>query len=383
MNEVGLLQPIIIAEDGVLIAGWHRVEAAKQLGWKTIPGVIAKDGSADLKRLMELDENLVRADLSPAERAAHQAEWKAIYERQHPEGRRGGDRGNQYTGGKPASRQNGDVVQRHTKKAREAQGVSERTVQREVERAANIPQLAQLVGTSLDTASELDALAKLPNDRQTPLIARAKNGEKVSAKAEAKKLRREEREAALLRKQMALPDLKFGVIVEDFEWDQQVWSRTTGMDRHAANHYPVSERAHTAEEIHEYTKDRFACAADDCVLFMWATAPYLAVAIDVLRLRGFRYVSNYVWGKDRLGTGYWNRNKHEHLLIGVKGNIPCPAPGTQWNSLIMAPVGRHSTKPECFLEMIEGYFPNLAKIELNPRGPARPCWDCWGNEVAE
>lgn len=88
----------------------------------------------------------------------------------------------------------------------------------------------------------------------------------------------------------------------------------TGMDRHAANHYPVSADAHTAEH--------FTIAADNCALFMCATAPYLAVAMDVLRLRGFRYVSNYVIGKERAITGYWNRNRHEHLLIGTKGDIP-------------------------------------------------------------
>jgi N6-adenosine-specific RNA methylase IME4 len=122
------------------------------------------------------------------------------------------------------------------------------------------------------------------------------------------------------------------VIVEDFEWDFEVRSRQTGMDRHAANHYPVSEDAHTAEEIIERTRDRFACAADDCVLFMWATVPFLAVAIDVMRQRGFRYVSSYVWGKEKIGTGYWSRNKHEYLLVGVRGAIPAPAPGTQWDS---------------------------------------------------
>jgi N6-adenosine-specific RNA methylase IME4 len=100
------------------------------------------------------------------------------------------------------------------------------------------------------------------------------------------------------------------VIVEDFEWDFVVRSRQTGMDRHAANHYPVSEDAHTAEEIVERTRDRFACAAADCVLFMWATVPYLAVALDVMRLRGFQYLSSYVWGKDKIITGYWNRNSH-------------------------------------------------------------------------
>src|SRR5215472_14874787 len=92
-----------------------------------------------------------------------------------------------------------------------------------------------------------------------------------STKTICKQERRAERERALATKQLALPDLKFGVIVEDFEWDLQVYSRDTGMDRHAANHYPVSEDAHTPEEIVQRTAERFACAADDCVLFMWTT----------------------------------------------------------------------------------------------------------------
>jgi N6-adenosine-specific RNA methylase IME4 len=55
--------------------------------------------------------------------------------------------------------------------------------------------------------------------------------------------------------------------------------------------------------------------------------------------------------------------------------------GTQWASVIEEPVGAHSAKPERFAEMIESYFPNLPKIELNRRGPARPGWDAWGNEA--
>ena len=95
---------------------------------------------------------------------------------------------------------------------------------------------------------------------------------------------------------------------------------------------------------------------------------------------GFAYRSNIVWAKDRLGTGYWTRNKHEHLLIGARGAIPAPAMGRQWPSLIEAPVGAHSAKPEVFLDLVEAYFPTLPKIELNRRGPARPGWDAWGNE---
>jgi len=190
------------------------------------------------------------------------------------------------------------------------------------------------------------------------------------------------REFLLGQKILHAPAHKMAVIVEDFEWDHVTWS-DKGRDRAADNHYIVARDAHTAEEIIARTKDRFECAADDCVLWMWSTVQHLAVAIDVMRLRGFDYKSHYAWGKDSISLGYWGRNKHEILLIGVRGNIPCPAPGTQWESLILAPKGKHSAKPETFLEMIEQYFPTLPKIELNRRGPKRGGWDAWGNESDE
>jgi N6-adenosine-specific RNA methylase IME4 len=202
-----------------------------------------------------------------------------------------------------------------------------------------------------------------------------------AAQQRRKKARRAERERELAARQLALPTKKYGVVVEDFEWDFKVYSRETGMDRHASNHYPTSTNAHEPAEIVERTKDRLACAAEDCALFMWATVPRLAIAIGVLRARGFRYVSSWVWDKTITGTGYWNRNRHEYLLLGTRGAIPCPAPGDQWQSLIVAPRGRHSEKPEVFLEMIERYFPNVPKIELNRRGQARPGWDAFGNEA--
>jgi hypothetical protein len=59
------------------------------LGWSAVQAIISDDRSADLWRLQEIDENLVRADLSPAERAAHHAERKRLYEREHPETRNG------------------------------------------------------------------------------------------------------------------------------------------------------------------------------------------------------------------------------------------------------------------------------------------------------
>jgi N6-adenosine-specific RNA methylase IME4 len=190
-----------------------------------------------------------------------------------------------------------------------------------------------------------------------------------------KRRRRAERERLLAGKIVALPDKRYGVIVADPEWKDTVWSEETGMDRHAGNHYPTSDAAVIA------SRNVASISAKDCVLWIWTTNQHLRIALGVMEAWGFEYKSNYCWGKDKFSTGRWNRSKHELLLIGTQGKVPCPAPGTQWESLVMAPRGKHSAKPECFLEMIETYYPNVPKIELNRRGPPRPGWDAWGNEA--
>jgi N6-adenosine-specific RNA methylase IME4 len=196
------------------------------------------------------------------------------------------------------------------------------------------------------------------------------NGQKLS-KAE----RRAARERELADKICALPQKKYGVIVADPEWRFEPWSRETGMDRAADNHYPTSTVCDIA------ARDVQSIAADDCVLFLWATVPILPGAFLVLSSWGFDYKSHCVWIKDNPGTGYWFRNQHELLLVGTRGKIPAPAPGEQWRSVIDADRGAHSAKPEIFLRMIEEYFPTLPKIELNRRGPPRAGWDAWGNEA--
>ena len=127
--------------------------------------------------------------------------------------------------------------------------------------------------------------------------------------------------------------------------------------------------------------DVASIAAPDSMLFLWATAPMLPEALEVMAAWRFEYRTNFVWAKDRAGTGYWNRNQHELLLVGVRGDVPAPAPGSQWSSLIPAPVGEHSCKPDEARRMIEAYYPTLPKIELFARGEARPGWAAWGNEV--
>jgi N6-adenosine-specific RNA methylase IME4 len=200
----------------------------------------------------------------------------------------------------------------------------------------------------------------------------AREAKLADPKLKAKQARRSTRERELGARQAALPNgRRYGVIVADPEWRFEPWSRESGMDRAADNHYPTSVTEVIA------ARDVASIAADDSVLFLWATSPMLPQALMVMGAWGFDYRSQVIFAKDRIGTGYWFRNKHELLLVGVRGKIPAPAPGRQFASLIDAPVGEHSVKPDSFLEMIEAYYPTLPKIELNARR-RRDGWSVWG-----
>jgi N6-adenosine-specific RNA methylase IME4 len=238
-------------------------------------------------------------------------------------------------------------------------------------------------GVGKDKRSRLGKLVDIPQGDLKQIAAKLREDGKDATPTAVvreitqgdKKERRSKREAVLAEKITALPDKRFGVIVADPEWRFEPWSRETGMDRAADNHYPT-----TLTELIA-ARDVASIAAEDCVLFLWATVPMLPHALLVMSAWGFDYRSNFTWWKDRIGTGYWNRNRHEHLLVGVRGDVPAPAPGTQWPSAFEAPVGEHSAKPAAFLQMIEEYFPSLPKIELNRRGASRPGWEAWGQEA--
>lgn len=236
------------------------------------------------------------------------------------------------------------------------------------------PELVRAVERGHLAVSVAEKASHMSADIQRRIAAEAEAGNVSVARNVVKQEARAERESELAQEQRALPDKKYGVILADPEWRFEVYSRDTGMDRAADNHYPTSATdAICARPVGDI-------AAKDCVLFLWATVPMLPDALKVLAAWGFSYKSHCIWRKDKIGTGYWFRNAHELLLVGTRGDIPAPAMGTQFVSALDAPVGEHSAKPEIFLTMIERYFPTLPKIELNRRGPARPGWDAWGNE---
>ena len=86
--DVGLLNPITLTEDYTLIAGLHRLEAVKLLGWTEIECTIT-DLEGLSAELAELDENFARANLSPLEMGDILKRRKDIYETLYPETKAG------------------------------------------------------------------------------------------------------------------------------------------------------------------------------------------------------------------------------------------------------------------------------------------------------
>lgn len=258
--------------------------------------------------------------------------------------------------------------------------VSEPSIERakKVHRSG-IPELVAAAERGEIAVSAAAQAAELSPEDQREIADQAKAGRKNVVRTTIKKRRRAKREDDLAKKQRDLPDKRYGVVYADPEWRFEPYSRETGLDRAADNHYP------TSETIDIILRPVRKIAAKDCALFLWATAPMLPHALRVMKEWGFEYKTHLIWHKTRngdgRGSGYWFTGEHELLLVGTCGNVPAPATAVA-PSIIEAPwQGRHSAKPEIFAELIEQIFPNLPKIELNRRGEPRPGWDAWGNET--
>lgn len=74
IQEYGLLHPIIVDDDGVLIAGGRRLAAMQKLGFEDVPVRRWQTLGDDDRRIIELEENLQRKDLTAYERSRNLTE---------------------------------------------------------------------------------------------------------------------------------------------------------------------------------------------------------------------------------------------------------------------------------------------------------------------
>lgn len=63
IHRIGLINPVVITPDRVLVAGERRLTACKQIGWTSIPVQFTTDLSDYELQTIELEENIKRVDL--------------------------------------------------------------------------------------------------------------------------------------------------------------------------------------------------------------------------------------------------------------------------------------------------------------------------------
>jgi N6-adenosine-specific RNA methylase IME4 len=170
-----------------------------------------------------------------------------------------------------------------------------------------------------------------------------------------------------------LPAGQFRLIYADPPWQ---YEHSVSESRAVENQYPtMTLDALFAMQIP---------AADDCVLFLWATSPKLAEAMRLIEAWQFDYRTCAVWDKQVLGMGYYFRQQHELLLVAARGSAPIPEPSVRVSSVFKSKRGKHSEKPEMAYQILEKMYPSFTdhdKVELFAR-KARRGWFAWGNEGA-
>jgi N6-adenosine-specific RNA methylase IME4 len=177
----------------------------------------------------------------------------------------------------------------------------------------------------------------------------------------------------------------FGVVYADPPWKY--------------DHPPIGDRSRSPERHYDtMTLDALkalpvaALAAAHAAVFMWATGPMLAQAIELLSAWGFEYKSvAFTWvktvrsGGDGLhwGTGYWTRANAEYVLFGKRGSPRRLDMGVHSivmdGSVVVSPVQGHSRKPA----EVHSHIEQLVRgpyLELFAREQV-PGWITWGNEI--
>ncbi len=184
-----------------------------------------------------------------------------------------------------------------------------------------------------------------------------------------------------------LPRDKYGILYADPPWDYkgqlQHAGQGNGDSGGAVRHYPTVTLAHLKQLPVQ------GIAADNSLLFLWATSPHLDQAIELGKAWGFAWATvAFVWDKERVNPGFYTMSQCELCLVFKRGRIPAPRGARNVRQLVRDRRRAHSRKPDEVRRRIDLMFPSLSKIELFARQPdarlfgaSSNGWHAWGLEA--
>lgn len=178
---------------------------------------------------------------------------------------------------------------------------------------------------------------------------------------------------------------EYDCIVADPPWNESGGGKSK---RGADRHYDLMK---TPDIIEAMITAECWNPAKHCHFYLWVTNNFLPDGLEVMKVLGFRYVTNIVWTKRIMGIGQYFRGQHELCLFGVRGsgyklrskvrNIPSnltalPPPG----AVLYTDTGRHSEKPAEFFDIVRRRTRAARRLNMFSRN-VREGFDAWGYEA--
>jgi len=180
------------------------------------------------------------------------------------------------------------------------------------------------------------------------------------------------------QKEILLPEGKYQIIYADPPWE---YDRTIGQGV-VCEQYPLLN----LEKICNLPIGDLA--AEDSVLFLWATFPKLKEALTVIEAWGFKYRTlGFSWIKLNpknkqpfFGIGSYAKSNCEVCLLATKGDPHKLVKDNSISSVVITEREAHSKKPKEVRDRIERLFGNVSRIELFAREKAKG-WKSWGDQI--
>ena len=266
---VGLMNPVTLDQNNTLIAGLHRLEAAKLLGWTEIECTVM--GMDDVQaELAEIDENIVRTRLNRQELCEQLLRRKEIYETLHPEARHGMRNGQTAKNANLASLETKSFAEDTAEKT----GMSKRAVSRLVQIANNLTGDARRIIEAHDMTQDTALkLSRLSRDEQLEAASMLAAGTMQSVE-QYQEYQRERRKAiAMSRPQLDDPPADTRTEAEKEQEKQESLDGLVREFRRMVEHFL------NQMELYQDCADDFAEMSQTQISAVWDSAAAVDMAI--------------------------------------------------------------------------------------------------------
>ena len=303
IQEIGLLHPIVVRPDGVLIAGERRFRALKLLGWTKVPVTVI-----DLDKVIrgEVAENVFRQDFRPSEMVQIARALEPLL--------------------------------RKEAKTRQGARTDLRETFHDVDGGKTRDKLGACVGVSGRTLEKMMAIVDAAEQHPR------KFGRLIDEMDRTRKTSRPYRELLRLKDEQRIRKLrpvpgKFATLIVDCPWEY---------DQSLAGRARPPYATMTQDELLALPIQKWA--ADECHLYCWATNATMRPALELVAAWGFEQKTILTWVKNCWGLGAYFRNQSEHVIFAIRGTR-----GTRSDSLstvFYAPQQADSEKPDEFYNLV-------------------------------